>query len=166
MNLPTNWHSVNILALLVRLGWTGDSQLSHAELQGGPLHSQPGCGAVWSGEYPVALFEYMEDMPPFHFLQCHHAIATVVLHKPRLQVRDRYLKFFARRQNYSALYYVLQLANIPGPWITDEGIHRFRRYRVNPLLHQAGKMLGKVPDQEGDILGSFAQRRHVNGKNI
>src|ERR1700742_1075525 len=47
MDLPTNWHSVNILALLVA-SWAGDSELSHAELQGRPLHSQSSCCTVWA----------------------------------------------------------------------------------------------------------------------
>ena len=43
----------------------GDSELSHAELQRGAIHSQAGGRAVRPGQNPVQLFQRRQDVFPF-----------------------------------------------------------------------------------------------------
>ena len=105
-------------------------------------------------------------MPSLNLCQSHHTIIGAILRKPWLQIRHRHLEFFARRQNHSPFDYVLQLANISGPWIADKSIHRLGGNRVDLLLRQTNEMLGEVPDKERDIFGSFPQRRNIDGENI
>src|SRR5208282_302912 len=62
--------------------------------------------------------------------------------------------------------YVFQLPDVARPLVANQGLHRFRRNRINRLAHSSRGLLYKMLHQEGDILRPVTQRRNMDGKHI
>src|SRR5207302_464496 len=79
---------------------------------------------------------------------------------------ERNLQHRAGRQNHRALDQVLQLADIPRPCASGQGVHGFRRDRLDRLVHPPGEMLDEMAHEQWNVFRALAQRRHLDGKNI
>ena len=83
-----------------------------------------------------------------------------------LQIAQRYVQDRSGRENHRALDHVFQLADVPGPLILGQGVHRFRGDRVNRLVHSSRRLSHKMMHEQRNILGSFPQGRNGNGEDI
>jgi hypothetical protein len=54
---------------LACLNWPLDPQLSHARLERGALHAQNGSSTVWTGDAPLGLPQYAEDVLALRFVK-------------------------------------------------------------------------------------------------
>ena len=70
------------------------------------------------------------------------------------------------RQHHGALDYILQLANVTGPVIAQEGVVGFRRDGQCGLIHLGAKALEKKLDEFGDIFRPLAQRRDWQSESV
>src|SRR5574338_531275 len=72
----------------------------------------------------------------------------------------------AVREHHGTLDDVLELADVPGPGILDEQAHRRRRDAADRESQTAVEPLDEVPDEIGDVLGAFAERRELDAHDV
>ena len=63
------------------------------------------------------------------------------------------------RNDDRALDYILEFSNIARPVIPDQSLHRFRKDGVNHAIVPPAELLHEVPDEQGNIFFSLAERR-------
>ena len=61
---------------------------------------------------------------------------------------------------------ILEFAHVAGPIIARQGFHFFRGNGFDVAIHAAGVLLGKVADEQGNILGAVSQRRNDDGETF
>src|SRR6266404_5138579 len=69
-------------------------------------------------------------------------------------------------ENDAARDVVLQLSNVTGPVVANQGAHGFLRDGFDGFVHGVCELLNEVFHQLGDIRFPFAQRRKINRKSI
>ena len=68
------------------------------------------------------------------------------------------------RQNYRALDYILQLADVARPIVCVEEFDRLLVYVSNLLAQFLGVAVDQVSDQQGNIINALAQCRQVESE--
>src|SRR5689334_24785676 len=76
------------------------------------------------------------------------------------------IQFGSLSENDGPLNEVLQFANIAGPGIAGQGLHRPLGDGFDLLLHSARQARDKVMDQKRDIAWALTQRRNFDWENI
>jgi hypothetical protein len=61
---------------------------------------------------------------------------------------------------------ILQLADVAGPLVAHQDVHRLRGNGVDGFIHSPGKLLDEVADQKGNVLLTLAQRGDVDREHI
>src|SRR5712664_2009533 len=143
---------------------TGDAQLLHPEVKGGPLDSQA-CGCpVGTGDNPPGLIESLANVVSLRVLQgnCPKGFRF----GGTLQARERGVQDAARSKDYTPLDEILELANVPRPLIGSERRHRFRRNVFDLLTHPAGINLDKMFHQRWNVFAAPPQRWQGERKHI
>ena len=82
----------------------------------------------------------------------------------RLQFGNWSAQYRLRRENYCASNKVLQFANVPGPVVSHQRLHRLRRDDVDSLVHAFGVECREMPHQPRNIFGALSERRNQNRK--
>src|SRR5580700_3977557 len=78
--------------------------------------------------------------------------------------RDRQRR--ASSDNHGSFYHVLEFADIAGPVVASQGLHGFRRNRVDDPVVALAKFLDEVPRQQRNVFRPFAKWWNANGENI
>src|SRR6266481_1815259 len=68
--------------------------------------------------------------------------------------------------DYGSLDDVLQFANVTRPGVRLKQIEALFIHRLKALSCFPCITIKEVPDQQRNVLSSFAQRRHLDGKNV
>ena len=82
------------------------------------------------------------------------------------EIGERNLELRARRKNDGTLDQVLQLANVARPERSLQRVHRGARNDGDAALERPRKLVDEMMDERGNIVRPFAQRRHLDGKDI
>src|SRR5580704_536468 len=146
-------------------------------LEGGSLHPKTCRCAMSTGHNPIALLQSFENLLTLRFLQnlmkcpvCRGFRSGGSFFRTsglgKLHIRKIQVECGTRRNNHSALDYILQFSDVPGPTISAERVHRRGWNRVNFSVHAPGELLCKMPDQKRDVLLALAQWRHLDRKHI
>src|SRR5262249_54018519 len=88
--------------------------------------------------------------------------------KRRLSREPRFVnrKRIADAEDDGTLYDVLQLADVPGPWISLAELQRPLVDLTDTLRHFLGESFDEVFDKNRNVLWPFAKRRDVDGKDV
>src|SRR5258705_8442551 len=105
-------------------------------------------------------------MSSFDLFEGRKSIRIASLRDARLEITRRNMEHRASRQNHGSFNDILHFTYVSRPGIVDQRIHGFSRDCVNLPLHIASKILGKVPDQKGNVFCAFPQSRDTNWKYV
>jgi len=61
---------------------------------------------------------------------------------------------------------ILELANVSGPWMANEGAHDLFRDGIDGFIHRVGVVLHEISDKLRNVRFSFAQRRKGDRENV
>src|SRR5579859_6755315 len=89
-------------------------------------------------------------------------IRGAAFHQPALVDTER----LRLRHDDRPLDYVLQLANVAGPWVLAETIERLAVDDRDLLAHSLREPVGEVLDEQRDVARSLAKRRHIDRKDV
>src|ERR1700675_78941 len=82
------------------------------------------------------------------------------------QFGDRDAEFSARREEDRALYEIFELANIAGPGISGECLHRFGGNKGDGFVEAPAEFLDEIANEQGDIFRPLTESGDVNGENV
>src|SRR5438132_886323 len=144
----------------------GDPEPPHQRLQRRTLHSQPGGGAPRATEGPVRLPEDAQNVHPLHSLEGRGSVLVIGPRPTPPELGERNLERSPLREDHRPLDEVGELSHVPRPRIPAEGLERLGGDHLDVPIHRAGEALHEETDQRGNVLGSLAQRRDVDGKDV
>src|SRR5580658_957660 len=105
---------------------TDNSQLLHAEVQRGAIHSEPSCRPSWSGENPSGLFQDRANVLALDVRQSFQFFAGMPHDDARLKIPTGHAQDRAARKNHSSLDHVFQFADVARPLVIGERCHGVR----------------------------------------
>ena len=128
-----SWRGLDFVSL--------DAQALHLRPQGTRRHTQNLGGTTITGDLPVGLAQHIDDVASLHRLKVSlcvrrragNALAGVLAERP-WQLED--VAAICRYQR--ALDDALQFADVPGPLVAHQLLHRARRYSVNVFAEPLG----------------------------
>ena len=65
-----------------------------------------------------------------------------------------------------AFQHVFQLPDISGPRVALKKLHGFGRHTIDAAVHGGLTLADQVPDEIGNVVPAFAQRRQTHGKHV
>src|ERR1700692_257673 len=105
-------------------------------------------------------------MLAFSFLESPMPCAFLIGHARRVKTCKRRTEHGTGRNNHRMLDKILQLTNVSGPGVSNQGLHSFRWNRIDYAIHPTREVLYKVPHKQRNIFGTFTKRRHMDRKNV
>src|SRR5580704_13565778 len=84
----------------------------------------------------------------------------------RMKVSEGHSQDRTTAQDDSSLDQILKLADVPGPVVLKQGIHRLGRDALIMPFHACGELHGKMPHQQRDVLATLTQRRNSYRENM
>src|SRR5580692_829321 len=151
-------------ALLRDRGRPSNTKLLHPVRQRRSLHTQARGCATLSADHPVARFQCTKDMIALHLGETIHRGIGPDVRLGRLQFGGWRAQRRLRRENHGAFDKVLQFADVSGPWVSRQRIHRIRRDSVNSFVHALRVECCEMPYQSRNILCALSQRRNLDRK--
>src|SRR5580692_3092968 len=151
-------------ALLRDRGRPSNTKLLHPVRQRRSLHTQARGCATLSADHPVARFQCTKDMIALHLGETIHRGIGPDVRLGRLQFGGWRAQRRLRRENHGAFDKVLQFADVSGPGVSRQRIHRIRRDSVNSFVHALRVECCEMPYQSRNILCALSQRRDLDRK--
>jgi serine/threonine protein kinase len=143
-----------------------DPKLFHPVDQRCSLHSQARGSATPSPDDPVAGLQRSKDMISFYLCETVDRSNWFSVRLERLQFGNWSAQYRLRRENYCAFNKVLQFANVPGPFVSNQRLHRLQRDDVYSLIHALGVECREMPHQPRNIFGALSERRNLDRKYL
>src|SRR6266850_8459732 len=135
----------------------------HLVKKRGALHAESGGCSARTPELPISTLAGNEDLST-------HLILKRRIRNLWLQwlatLEWRWFKDSIIGKNYAARDVVLQLSNVAGPAMANQGAHGVLRDGFDCFVHGRGKLLNEVFHELGDIRFPLAQRWQVNRKSV
>src|SRR5712664_2833960 len=130
-----------------------DTKALHLVKQGGALQAESGGCSARTSELPIGALAGNEDLSPHLIFQ--RRIRNLWLQR-LASLEWPWLKDAITRENDAARDVVLQLSNVAGPVVANQGAHGFLRDGFDGFVHGVCELLNEVLHELGDISFPFA----------
>src|SRR6267142_2003501 len=131
----------------------------HLVKQGGALQAESGGCSARTSELPIGALASNEDLSTHLIFQ--RRIRNLWLQR-LVSLEWPWFKDAFIGENDAARDVVLQLSNVTGPVVANQGAHGFLRDGFDCFVHGVCELLNEVFYEIGDISFRFAYRRKVN----
>src|SRR5579885_1547385 len=129
-----------IPALTLAAGASGNAELRHARLKRAAFQPEQGRRAFRASDHSVRRAKRLQNVPPLGVGHGRDGRNRGAI-ESRLERVARDIKPPASGENHAALQYVAQFADIAGPGIIFQGLHRLRGDGIDLLAHARGELL-------------------------
>src|SRR5262245_21902258 len=138
-----------------------DAQPSHPGLQRGRLEPQPYSGPALTADPPGDLVQHLRDVPARYGAQRGVDDRGLRQRHREIDVQDR-----AGIEDDGALDHIAQLADVAGPGVALERLHRALGDLLERLALDLRELADEGPHQERHITVACPQRRHGDRKRV